>query len=224
MNTAVETLLQQPYLWRAGRPLARPSDAIPTGFAALDAELPAGGWPRGALTEIVVPQAGVGELRLLLPALARLGRQQQWLAWIAPPYVPYAPALAAHGISLSRTLVVHPRNETDTLWAIEQALRSGTCGAVLAWADALPSLNERHLRRLQLAAEAGRAWGVIFTGARNAASSSPAALRLRLEPAGEQTAVHILKRRGGWPTGPVSLDLEHGPTRVRTPRPLRVQS
>jgi hypothetical protein len=208
MNTAIDALLQQPGLWR-GRHFAQQQTAtLPTGFAALDAELPGGGWPRGALTEILLPEAGIGEVRLVLPALAALSQGHQWLTWIAPPYLPYAPALASHGVALSRLLLVHPRSEADTLWAIEQALRSPTCGATVGWATAMPSLHERHLRRLQLAAEAGGSWGLLFGSASTRDQASPAALRLWLEPRPDGVAVHILKRRGGWPTGPVLLPLD----------------
>ena len=116
--------------------------------------LPGGGWPAGALTEIHVERAGVGELQLVMPAAARLTRSGRWLTLVAPPYVPYAPAFAAHGVMLSRLMLVRPATAEDGLWACEQALRSQVCAAVLAWFDRVP---ERSLRRLQLAAESGGA-------------------------------------------------------------------
>jgi hypothetical protein len=232
MSEAIDSLLQHPGLWRGKRPAQVEDGGIPTGFSALDALLPGGGWPLGALTEILPAREGIGALRLAMPALARLSHEGRWLAWIAPPYIPYAPALAGHGVQLSRVLLVHPRTSSalrvtsrelppesgapnsqhatrnaqlDSLWAIEQALRSGTCGAVLAWPT---SEDERSLRRLQLAAEEGRSWGLLFRDPRCAALSSPAALRLAVAPAPDDgLAVHILKRRGGWPTGPVTIDL-----------------
>ncbi len=157
----------------------------------------------GALTEILAAPAGIGELRLALPALARPSAVGRWLAWIAPPHIPYAPALAARGIELRRLLLVRAQAE-DTLWAAEQALRSGSCGAVLAWPAAG---GGRALRRLQLAAEAGRAWGLLFHSPRAAASPPPAALRLRLEAAGDGLAVRILKRRSGGAVAPLSLHI-----------------
>jgi len=200
----LDHLLQRADLWRGGA--APPSVAsIPTGFSALDTLFPGGGWPKGALTEILVPREGIGALSLVLPTLARLSREKRWLAWVAPPYLPYAPALAAAGIDLSRVLLVHPRVGSDGLWAVEQTLRSGTCGAVLAW---LETGDMRTLRRLQLAAEAGRCWGLLFRPERLYTQASPAALRIKLEPEPEGLAVHILKRRGGWATGPVHVKLK----------------
>ena len=209
MNPALETLLQHPQVWRA-RHLA-PAPALSTGFAALDAELPGGGWPRGAITEILLPQEGIGELRLVLPALAALSQGDRWLTWIAPPHIPYAPALAAQDIDLSRLLLVHPRQPADGLWALEQALRSPTCGAAVGWTHALPALHEHHLRRLQLAAEDNGAWGLLFTPLSQASTRSPAALRLRLEASRQGLVVHILKRRGEGTPAPVSLDLDPRP-------------
>ncbi len=201
---SLEDLLQRADLWRGG---AAPAVAgLPTGFAALDALLPGAGWPIGALAEILTDRSGIGELQLLVPALVRLTREDRWVAFIAPPYIPYAPALTRAGVNLAHVLVVHPRESRDALWAAEQALRAGTCGAVLAWPA---QADMRRLRRLQLAAESGNALGVLFRPGSVAGESSPAALRLRLESAPRGLAVHILKRRGGWQTGPVILEKEH---------------
>ncbi|MDN5850905.1 MAG: translesion DNA synthesis-associated protein ImuA, partial [Nitrococcus sp.] len=127
-------LLNEPGIWRAGeRQRETGLEHVTSGFPALDAALPGGGWPRGALTEILHEHAGIGELSLLMPALARLSQRDQWIALIAPPYLPYAPALADHGVNLSRLLLIHPGNTTNALWAVEQTLRSGTCAAVLVW-------------------------------------------------------------------------------------------
>lgn len=203
MPPALDAVLQHPGVWR-GATLAPAVEAVSTGFAELDALLPGGGWPRGALSEILLDREGIGELRLLLPALAALSGDDGWLAWVAPPHVPYAPALAAAGIRLNRLLVARPRTPADAWWTAEQALRSGACGAVLGWLDAP---DERRMRRLQLSAESGHAWGVLFRSATAAAERSPAALRLRLEARPGGLAVHVLKRRGGQVSRPLQLDL-----------------
>jgi cell division inhibitor SulA len=212
----MQELMQRAHVWRAGEVLSR-TLGIPSGFAALDEVLPGGGWPQKALTEILFPRHGVGELSLLLPALARLSQGGRWIAFVAPPYLPYAPALARAGVDLSRLLLIHPKSTQDGLWAVEQTLRAGTCAAVLTW---LTTVEHKHLRRLQLAAEAGQAWGVVFRPDRFADSSSPAALRLRV--AADTTAqgqpqrvnVSVLKRIGGWPTGPVALTVGAAAKRV----------
>lgn len=206
MSEVIDTLLQQPGIWRGGEQKpASGASHIATGFPLLDETLPGGGWPVGALTEVLHDQNGIGELRLLIPALIRLSRQGKWIALIAPPFIPYAPALAAHGIDLSRILLVHPKSQADTLWALEQALRGGTCGAVLAWPS---QIDARHLRRLQLAAEAGHTWGVLFRPRSELTSHSPAALRISVRQHDQdKTQVDILKSRGGRPRPNLLIDL-----------------
>src|SRR5690606_17075946 len=127
MNSALDEILRQPGIWR-GRERAADTGLAhaATGFAELDQTLPGGGWPLGALTEILHAEPGIGELRLLMPALARLSRQGRWVALIAPPYIPYAPALAGCGVDLRHVLLVHPKGSVDALWSLEQALRAGT--------------------------------------------------------------------------------------------------
>lgn len=168
----------------------------PSGLAALDAALPEGGWPRGAITELLPDACGVGELGLLLPALAALSQAGQPLAWVAPPYLPCALGLAQRGIALARLLLIAARDDRETLWAAEQALRCSGVGAVLLWPGAL---TDRCVRRLQLAAEAGGAIGFLFRPAAAAATPSPAALRLSLHPRGAGLEVRIIKARGGRP-------------------------
>mgnify|MGYP003412037119 CR=1 FL=1 len=190
-ESQLQELLGHPSLWR-GRSRA-PIDTISTGFAALDAALPGGGWPRSGLIEVLTPAHGIGELYLLLPALAALTHTQpaRWCAWVGPPLEPFAPGLAAHGIALDRVLVV--RTATP-LWAQEQALRSGACEAAMVW---LERASPRAIRRLQLASERGRTLGIMFRNLRFADESSPASLRLALEPTPEGGRATLLKSRGG---------------------------
>lgn len=192
-------VLQRNDIWRGGARAGAAAHLLPTGYAALDDAI--GGWPRGALTELLSDHEGIGELSLLLPGLAALSRQH-CIAFVAPPHIPYAPALAAAGVDLARCLWLRPASETDALWALEQSLRSGVCGAVLGW-PARP--DQRSLRRLQLAAETGNALAVLFRPRRAAKDASPAALRLELEPAAGGLRIHIRKRRGGWNNAPLLL-------------------
>jgi hypothetical protein len=198
----LEEVMRRAGIWRAGE---LPADAgMPTGFAALDSLLPGGGWPRAGLTEILAAAPGIGAVRLVLPALARLTRAGHWVIWVAPPHIPYAPALNAHGLDLGRVLVVELPDAADgageTLWAYEQALRFADCAAALYWVDELAHLR---LRRLQLAAETGRTWGILFRPQRCATLPSPAPFRIALEactdagaPVAARLQVTLLKARG----------------------------
>jgi cell division inhibitor SulA/protein ImuA len=212
---SLEDLMQRADVWRGG--LVPPPSGLASGYPELDAVLN-GGWPQAALTEILIDRAGVGELRLLMPAAARLTQGDRWLAFVAPPYIPYAPALRRAGVNLDHVLLIHPRARTDALWAVEQTLRAGTCGAVFAW---LNDADSQSLRRLQLAAEAGRCAGFLFRRASASEHSSPAAVRLKLAPAHDAARrlnVQILKRRGGWPVGPIALEVNHALARFALSR------
>jgi protein ImuA len=204
---SLDTLLQRADIWRGGENSRRNTQqSISTGDHPLDAQLPGGGWPLGALTELLFEHQGIGEFQLLIPAMAHLSREGRWLVWVAPPHLPYAPALAGAGMDLSRLLLVRPRLSKEALWAMEQALRSGVCGAVLGWPE---EADTRTLRRLQLAAEAGGTMGVLFRPLREKKQPSPAALRLQLTPSATGLRIQILKRRGGWTTQPVFLQRSH---------------
>ncbi|NMG66880.1 translesion DNA synthesis-associated protein ImuA [Azoarcus indigens] len=190
-------------VWQASR-MARGSGPVrPTGFAALDAELPGGGWPASALIELLVAQPGCGELGLLLPLL-RQTPDDRWLAWIAPPFIPYAPALAAAGVPLSRLLLITPSSAGEILWATRQAVASAACAAVLCWPQ---RADTAALRRLQLAAEESATPLFLFRPENAARQSSPASLRLALSPAGKHLRVDILKRRGPPTAAPLLLPL-----------------
>src|SRR5207237_6691194 len=139
MDRSLATLLANPAIWRGGD-CAPEAATLPSGFAALDGALPGGGWPQGALTEVLLEGEGIGELRLMAPALARAQAQGLDVVWIAPPHHPYAPALAAAGIDLSRLYVVRCRDANDAPWAFEQALRTPECRPAFAW---LASHDER---------------------------------------------------------------------------------
>ena len=199
MPRDLSRLLEHPAIWR-GRSVAR-TRTLPTGFAALDEGLPGGGWPHAGLIEILPACFGVGELALLLPAVAAATRRPQarWCAWVAPPLEPFAPALAQCGVALERVLVVQTTKKKEAggksaLWAFEQTLRSGACDIALAW---LRSALPRQIRRLHLAAEHGATLGVLFRPREAALDSSPAALRIVVEPAAPGVRVTLLKSRGG---------------------------
>jgi len=208
VNDALHQLLQNPRVWR-GRDQADAAawQGLASGYPRLDRHLPGGGWPQNALTEILLEEYGTGELKLLMPALARLSQvndshssrngEAGWIAWIAPPFEPYPPALVQWGINLSRVLIVRPKKATEVLWAAEQALSAGNCAAVLLWPDAL---SDSASRRLQLAAEKGQSWAIAFRSLKALAQSSAAALRIKVVAGASGTDVGILKSRGGRPS------------------------
>jgi len=193
-------VLLHPALWPAHALATAPQAVVPTGEACLDAALPGGGWPVGALVEILQMPGVHNEWRLLLPALARSG----WgpVVLVGAPHVPFAPALAAQGLQASRLLRIQAAGAEARLWAVEQALRCAEVDAVLAW---LPQVRSAQLRRLQMAAaEHGKLLFVMRPQSARAEASA-AALRLQVEPVGavmpsgadpDALAVHVFKRRG----------------------------
>lgn len=191
-------------VWRADA-LARhasPAGVVATGHALLDAELPGGGWPVGALCEVLQTHSAQSEWRLLLPALCAVQGQgarpgaASWVALIGPPHVPFGPALAALGLDVQQLLWVRASASAERLWAAEQALRCAGVAAVLAW---LPQVQAAHLRRLQMAALAHAKLLFVMRPAAAQRESSPAVLRLLLmQSADAPDALHVqvLKRRG----------------------------
>ncbi len=199
-----------PALWR-GHQLGRTAGAgVPSGFPALDAQLPGGGWPCGALTELLLPHPGIGEIRLLSLSLATLQRAGRLVMLFDPPAGLSAAALAQLGFDLDELMVVNTRARvipgTDSLWAMEQALKSGHVGAVVGWLP--PRLRAERLRRLQLAAHAHGGPAFVFRETAAAQRPSSAPLRLGLQSAGADVlAVRVLKRRGPPLESPIRLAL-----------------
>ena len=192
-QSALEELLRHPEVWRPDTLTRSTSRGVSTGFVELDECLPGGGWPRGALSEILVETPGAGELALVLPAIAALSRMNRWIALVGPPLLPYPPALASWGVELGRLLLIRGHSRAEHIWAAEQSLRSGACAAVALWSS---TLDSRCLRRLQLAAESGDSCALLFRETASSRHVSPAALRLKLEPHIEGPRVEILKCRG----------------------------
>ncbi|MEM8546819.1 MAG: translesion DNA synthesis-associated protein ImuA [Pseudomonadota bacterium] len=230
-----------PEVWRANSLAQHDEPVCDTGYPALNALLPGGGWPITRLVECLSDHDGVGELRLLLPALAQLARRRSgWVVWIAPPYLPNAPALLQWGLAPERMLIIHPRSASDAAWAAEQAVRSGTCIAVLWWADTLASGHAvtpsgarkaggsaqrlsmpKFTRRLQLAAATQACWPILMRHTRARRQASAAAVRLSLQVNDGQRDVHVHKVRGGRPGVVPHFDagIDVGATFVRPQSP-----
>lgn len=203
MRDALAEVLQHPKLWRGDGYHQTRLDMVPTGHVALAEALPDRGWPKAAVTEIVLPKVGHGELSLLLPAIAALTQTSQMVMWIAPPLIPYPPALLQAGVDLRWLTWVRPASIADTLWAAEQALREPACGAVLVWLN--QPLHDRDARRLQLAASRGGGCGFVLRQGHPERISSPFGLRLAVEATAGGIQIHILKRRGHPASHPVLL-------------------
>lgn len=206
-------------LWRGSSLGATADPTLASGFAALDAHLPGGGWPLRAVTELLTPQTGVLEWRLLAPALRgwwqaqalpaslpdRPGRRSRAAApalrsllLINPPHTPHLPGLQGLGLPPAALIWVAAATPADALWAAEQAIKSRV--AVLAW---LPEARPEQIRRLQVSALGSDAPAFLVRPERVGQQSSAAPLRLIVKPGDDWTLdVHLLKRRGpaheGW--------------------------
>jgi protein ImuA len=191
-----------PSLWLASQLARSSSRCVDTGHAALSAQLPGGGWPSGTLIDLMLQQPGIGELRLLRPALLQAARRR--IVLLQPPHPPQALALAALGIAPSQLIWIRAGRGSDALWAAEQVLRSGSCGALLFWQN---HARGEALRRLHLAAQSGESLFFMLRPLAAAQDSSPAPLRLSLRPAAGGLNIEFVKRRGPLREAPLFLPL-----------------
>ncbi|NRR33772.1 translesion DNA synthesis-associated protein ImuA [Oxalobacteraceae bacterium] len=221
-------------VWRASELAVSRSSTCGTGHAALNAELPNGGWPRSVLIELLLQQAGIGELQLLKPVLSQLSATQR-IALIQPPYLPHAMACRAWGLNEAHLLWLRSSSSADALWAAEQILKNGSCGAVVLWQA---NVRPEALRRLNLAAQSTDTWLWLMRPLAAAADASPSPLRIALRPAHGGISADIIKRKGphcdtplfiplaGMPAGPSHAPLEdhHETAAQRLPAPAAARS
>ncbi len=214
-----------PSLWLASQLAQSNERCVDTGYPVLSAQLPGGGWPIGSLVELLLPQPGVGEVRLLQPALAALQRP---IAMLQPPHAPQALALAALGIPPTQLIWIRNTGKSsDALWAAEQILRSGCCGAVLLWQQ---HVRSEALRRLHLAAQSGETLFCLLRPLAAAQDASPATLRLSVKPAAGGIDIGFVKRRGPQRDAPLFLPLtpsllqRHAPLDRPAPAPAPARS
>ena len=209
-------------VWRAGELGDSGLQTLDTGYAALNRVLPGGGWPQGAMVEIMQAQAGQCEWGLMAPALAGLqgltlgsmgkplAKTKSWTVLAGAPHLPFGPALGALKLDMQSLLSVHgrPGDAPSLLWATREALQCADVSAVLAW---LPDARSAHLRRLQIAAQMHNKLLIVFRPLRAQNESSPAPLRLLLQGTMQLAGnlnVAILKRRGPPLALPVLLDTQ----------------
>lgn len=214
---AMSSALSIQHVWHADQLDVSPMPALSSGYSGLDRELPNGGWPQAALIELLPRQDGIGELRLLQPALARIAPQRP-IALVHPPCIPQVAAWANWGLAPPQLLWVKPARNADALWAAEQILRNGSCGALLLWQS---QLRSDCLRRLHLAAQSSDTLFWLLRPLAAAAEASPAPLRLALHPTAGGLHVEFLKRRGPPRDTPLFVPLAHMPAAPSPQTPTR---
>jgi protein ImuA len=195
-----------PSLWRASQLAQARLSCVDPGDSQLAAELPGGGWPVGSLTELLLPQAGIGELRLLRPALQNVAARP--LMMLCPPHIPNQQAFHYWGLPLAQWHWLRASRTADALWSAEQILRTGGCGALLFWQD---PIRPEALRRLHLAAQASSSLFFLFRPLNAAHRTSPAPLRLALRPGPDGLSVTFIKRRGPTTEQSIAVPLSPSP-------------
>ncbi len=195
-SKTLEQLINRQQLWPAKqrRRHAVGGHSNATGFAPLDRALHQGGWPSSGSSEFLCDTPGIGELELVMPTLSQLNRDRP-IAWLNPPYLPFAPGLVQHGLAAQQQWLIHAHRQHQ-LWAAEEALRSGVFGALLSWSANCPP-NDKQLRRLHLAAREGHCWHLHFRPSRCQLQASPAPLRVQVEGGPRDIKLVILKQYGG---------------------------
>jgi protein ImuA len=213
-------------IWRASQLARGHVRTVDTGHMALSNQLPGGGWPVGTMVDLLVQQAGIGEMRLLAPALRKVADRQ--IVMLQPPHAPQAIALASLGLMPSSLLWLQAEKTADALWAAETVLKSGSCGALLFWPDNRASsarqahVRAENLRRLHLAAQAGETLFFLLRPIAAATDASPAPLRLSLTPAHGGLNIGFVKRQGPVRDDTLFLPLQAAPN-VRILPPHQVE-
>ena len=174
--------------------------SICTGYKQINEQLHSEGWPLSSSHEFGITQSGIGELRLLLPALKKLQTysQQKEIIFISPPYTLFAPALEQYDIDIDCVTVINVQDLNERLWATEQSLLADCCAAVVSWYDRF-KISHHELRRLQLATEASCSWNVLFRDSKRLEEASAAGLRAYLSSTSYcKLQVDIIKQPNGW--------------------------
>lgn len=192
-----------PALWRASQIVPPRRATVATGYAALDRTLPGGGWPLGALIELLPERPGIGELLLLRPTLAGLDPRRRILL-IDPPHPPSMQCWANWGLQSHRLAWLRAGATPERLWAAEQIVRHDVCSALLCWVDHAP---DHTLLRLQRLARICDLLLIVLRPRSAALQASPAPLRLCLSPSLQGLTIGILKCRGPAPVGALAIPL-----------------
>jgi len=211
MSLQLQEVLKRSDIWQASQQVYE-SHSISTSYQALDDLLHFSGWPLNRLTEILIERSHIGEMQLVLPAIAKAMEPGGFLFLIEPPFMPYAPAWLKANIDLKKIVIIKSCQQQDWLWAAEQVIANQGVSCCLFWPPK-DYLSNKVLKRLQLAAEQGCRLNFIFRNSSVARQSSPASLRLVIKSDNklkyEHGVIHIelLKQAGGWAGQKVRLDL-----------------
>lgn len=135
------------------------SFSMSSGIDYIDQSLTHGGWQSQTINEVISADSISEQLDILLPTLIKLSEQGRWIVLVGAPKFGLKSLLENNGIDTSRVLLVHPKDQVDALWAMEQALMSGNSSAVLGWPG---EIDNRDLKRLQLAAKRTSALTFLF--------------------------------------------------------------
>jgi protein ImuA len=199
-----------PALWRASQLACAYGRTVDTGYPALSAQLPGAGWPVGTMIELLVQQAGVGEMRVLSPALASVS-QKRCIALVAPQQISHALGYAYMGVDPSKLMWLTAARSSDALWSAEQILRAGSCSALVLWQQ---HIRSESLRRLLLAAQSSETLFAIVRQLACAQDASPASLRLTVRPAADGVAIELIKRKGPVSATPIIVKLYPSPNLI----------
>lgn len=169
-----------------------------------------------ALTRIDAP---AGPHASAPPAIAGLPMVVMPRRWLTEHGRPFAPAIAPADAGL---LLIVTRNETDALWAMEQALRSGAVAGVIGMINKA-TLTET--RRLDFAAREGNSTAVLLRGGDGGLSAARRRWRIATLPAAAdpldprapgrwRVRADLVRRRDG-PPGHWMLEQDNGTNRLR---------
>jgi protein ImuA len=204
-------------LWRGDQLGSPVTSVVSSGFAALDAELPGGGWPCHSLTEILQPQPTVAEWRLLAPAMRQVVAHGGHIVVVGPPKSPHLPGLKYAGLDERHLVWIQAEAPAERLWVTEQLIKTNAAGLLVSW---LPQARQEQIRRLQVCAQACE--GPVFLCRPAAAEHEPSAAPLRVQlrfGLDWHLHVHLLKRKGPAHEGEVTLSsVPGGLESILTPR------
>jgi len=213
MSSLLTKVLNRPDIWQ-GVQKSKKAPIISTGYYELDEKLHYSGWPQNLLTEILYQQKHIGEVQLVLPAVAQSMKNGGFLFLVDPPFMPYAPAWLKAGINLKKIRIIKNRQSKESLWAAEQIMATQGVSSCLFWIQD-NYLSNKLLKRLQIAAKKASLLNFIFRNNQAAMQISPASLRLvikpirMIQPTVRQVGVEILKQPGGWNGQKIDLTINH---------------